>query len=74
MNSDIDTKTIAKIVARVRRANGAPINEEQLSVVLGNSLRELKAQDAEKYLEVIKDLSNKLEAMATEIGRMQVQN
>lgn len=74
MNIDIDTKTIAKIVARVRAASSAPINEEQLATILSNSLRELKAQDSERYLDVIKDLSNKLEAMAAEIGRLQVQS
>jgi len=73
MNSDIDTKTIAKIVGRIKAASGAPINEEQLSTVLSNSLRQLKEQDAEKYLDVIKDLSHKLEAMAVEIGKLQAQ-
>jgi len=72
MNSDIDTKTIAKIVARIKAAAGAPINEEQLSTVLSNSLRQLKEQNAEKYLDMIKDLSHKLEAMAKEIGKLQV--
>ncbi len=73
MNSDIDTKTIAKIVARIRVASGTPVDEEQLSTILSNSLQQLKEQDAEKYLDVIKDLSNKLEAMATEIGKLQMQ-
>ncbi len=71
MNSDIDTKTIARIVGRIKAASGKPIDEEQLSTVLSNSLRQLKEQNAEKYLDVIKDLSNKLEAMATEIGKLQ---
>jgi len=73
MNSDIDTKTIAKIVARIKAASGEQVDEEQLATILSNSLRQLKEQDAEKYLDVIKDLSDKLEAMATEIGRLQVQ-
>ena len=72
MNSDIDTKTIANIVGRIKAAAGTPINEEQLSTVLSNSLRQLKEQNAEKYLDVIKDLSHKLEDMAIEIGKLHV--
>ncbi len=70
MNSDIDTKTIAKIVGRIKSATGHPIDEERLSTVLSNSLRQLKAQNAEKYLDVIRDLGDKLEAMAKEIGKL----
>jgi chromosome segregation and condensation protein ScpB len=73
MNSDIDTKTIAKIVGRIKAATGKPIDEDKLSIVLSNSLRQLKEQNAEKYLDVIKDLSNKLEEMAGEIGKLQAQ-
>jgi type II secretory pathway component PulM len=71
MQSDIDTKTIAAIVAKVKAASGMTIDEAQLSMVLSNSLRQLKEQNAEKYLEVIKDLSGKLEEMAKEIGQLQ---
>ena len=74
MNSDIDTKTIASIVARIKAASGEQVDEEQLATILGNSLRQLKEQDSVKYLEVIKELSNRLEAMAAEIGRLQVQS
>ncbi|GEM_PF-5459052 len=74
MNSDIDTKTVTSIVARIKAASGEKVDEEQLAIILGNSLRQLKEQDAEKYLDVIKDLSHKLEAMATEIGKLHVQN
>ncbi len=70
MNSDIDTKTVAKIVGRIKAASGTPIDEERLSTVLGNSLQQLKEQNAEKYLDVIKDLSHKLEEMAKEIGNL----
>ncbi|MCD5384576.1 MAG: hypothetical protein LRZ97_01510 [Candidatus Pacebacteria bacterium] len=70
MNSDIDTKTIASIIARIKAASGEQVDEEQLSTILSNSLRQLKEQNSEKYLSVIKDLSHKLEAMATEIGKL----
>ena len=70
MNSDIDTRTVANIVGRIKAASGTPIDEERLSTVLSNSLQQLKEQNADKYLDVIKDLSHKLEAMATEIGNL----
>ncbi len=74
MNSDIDTKTVAAIVGRIKAASGKPIDEERLSIVLNNSLQQLKEQDSKKYLEVIKDLSHKLEAMAAEIGKLKSQS
>jgi len=73
MNSDIDTKTITSIVARIKAASGAPVNEDHLHTILSNSLTELKTKDPAKYLEVLQDLSNKLEDMAAKIGHLQVQ-
>lgn len=70
MNADIDTKTIATIVTRVKAAMGTPVNEEQLTTILSNSLRQLKHENAEKYLEVITKLSDELEHMAMEIGKL----
>lgn len=74
MNADVDTATIARIVARVKAAMGTPIDEEQLATVLGNSLRQLKEENAEKYIDVINQLSGELERMAVEIGKLRANN
>ena len=68
MSTNIDTQTIARIVGRIKAASGKPIDEAKLSAVLHNSLSQLKEQNPQKYLEVITDLSEKMEAMAAEIS------
>ncbi len=74
MHCDVDTKTIAKIVGRIKAASGYPIDEEKLAEVLKNSLRQLKEQDSAKYIDVIQELGDKLEKMAVEIGRLKASN
>jgi chorismate mutase len=71
---DIDTSTVAKIVARIKAASGQEIDEQQLEALLNNSLKQLKEQDPTRYLETIEELSTKLEDMATQISQLQVQS
>ncbi len=74
MTTNIDTQTIAKIIARIKQASGQEIDEQQLETILKNSLDQLKKQDPTKYLDTINKLSNIMEDIATEISQLQVQN
>ncbi len=74
MQTDIDTQTIAKIITRIKAASGQEVDEELIATILSNTLNTLKEQDPQKYLSTIKQLSEQLEKVATEISKIQVQS
>jgi hypothetical protein len=67
---DVDTKVIAGIIAKLKKASGIEIDEERLSIVLQNSLNEIKKDNPNEYIKTINEISEKLEQMAIEIGKL----
>jgi hypothetical protein len=61
---------IAQIVARVREHNGEHVDETHLAHAIEDALHKLQVEDEKKYLEVIQELSEHLEILSKEVGRL----
>jgi hypothetical protein len=61
---------IAQIVASVRAGNGETVDESTLAESIEAAFAKLQREDEQKYLEVIKELSEHVEILSKELGRV----
>lgn len=66
--------TPTQLIARVLSISGqlpTHLNESELAAQLEHVLQHLKTSDEKRYLEIISELTDHIEILATELGHLQ---